>query len=274
MPLEHLFSPVRLGRMHVRNRLVMPPMSVNFGVDEQGLVTVRHRAYLAARARAGTGMIVAGGGAVHPDGLDLPKMPRAWDDLFIPALALLAAEFKAHGARIGRQLLHGGRQAFHDRRVAPSPLPSLAVVKGLPRELSRNEILELVGCHAEAARRAREAGFDFVEIHAAHGYLISELLSPNANRRSDDYGGCFEDRIRFLLEILAAPWAESKTPCWPTGSLPRAGPTSWPWAAPTSPTRSSPPKQRPRAGCKSSGRASDAAGAASKACWPSRRRCA
>lgn len=190
--------------MHVRNRLVMPPMSVNFGVDEQGLVTVRHRAYLAARARAGTGMIVVGGGAVHPDGLDLPKMPRAWDDLFIPALALLAAEVKAHGARIGLQLLHGGRQAFHDRRVAPSPLPSLAVVKGVPRELSRNEILELVGCHAEAARRARDAGFDFVEIHAAHGYLISEFLSPNANRRSDDYGGCFENRIRFLLEILAA----------------------------------------------------------------------
>ena len=204
MHLTHLFSPVRLGRMEVRNRLVMPPMSINFGVDAQGFVTERHWTYLAARARAGTGMIVVGGGAVHPDGLDLPKMPPVWDDRFIPGLRRLAAEVKQHGARIGLQLLHGGRQAFHGRRVAPSALPSLAVVKGVPRELASGEIKELVACYAEAARRAREAGFDFVEIHAAHGYLISEFLAPNANQRSDEYGGSFENRTRFLLEILAA----------------------------------------------------------------------
>ena len=204
MHLKHLFSPVRLGRMDVRNRLVMPPMSVNFGVDEQGFVTEQHWAYLAARAKAGTGMIVVGGGAVHPDGLDLPRMPPVWDDRFIPGLSRLAAEVQKHGARIGLQLLHGGRQAFHGRRVAPSPLPSLAVVKGVPRELTRDEIIELVVCHAEAARRARQAGFDFVEIHAAHGYLISEFLAPNANQRTDEYGGAFENRTRFLLEILAA----------------------------------------------------------------------
>lgn len=204
MQLIHLFSPVRLGRMDVRNRLVMPPMSVNFGVDEQGVVTDQHAVYLALRAKAGTGMIVMGGGTVHPDGLDLPRMPRVWDDCYIPGLSRLAAAVKRHGARIGLQLLHGGRQAFHDRRVAPSPLPSLAVVKGVPRELTRDEILELVVCHAEAARRARDAGFDFVEIHAAHGYLISEFLAPNANRRTDDYGGSFENRTRFLLQILGA----------------------------------------------------------------------
>jgi 2,4-dienoyl-CoA reductase-like NADH-dependent reductase (Old Yellow Enzyme family)/thioredoxin reductase len=204
MYLKHLFSPVRLGRMEVRNRLVMPPMSVNFGVDENGCVTERHWAYLAARAAAGTGMIVVGGGAVHPDGLDLPKMPRLWNDSFIPGFRRLTAAVKQHGARIGLQLLHGGRQAFHGRRVAPSPLPSLAVVRGVPRELTRNEIKELVICHAEAARRARSAGFDFVEIHAAHGYLISEFLAPNANLRTDDYGGSFENRTRFLREILAA----------------------------------------------------------------------
>jgi 2,4-dienoyl-CoA reductase-like NADH-dependent reductase (Old Yellow Enzyme family)/thioredoxin reductase len=204
MNLDHLFAPVRLGRMEVRNRLVMPPMSVNFGVDEQGFITERHWTYLALRAKAGTGMIVVGGGAVHPDGLDLPKMPPVWDDRFIPGLNRLAGEVKKHGAKIGLQLLHGGRQAFHGRRVAPSPLPALAVVKGVPRELTRDEIRELVVCHAEAARRSREAGFDFVEIHAAHGYLISEFLSPNANRRNDEYGGSFENRIRFLLEVLTA----------------------------------------------------------------------
>lgn len=204
MQLKHLFSPVRLGRMQVRNRLVMPPMSVNFGVDENGFVTDQHAVYLTLRAKAGTGMIVMGGGAVHPDGLDLPRMPRVWDDRYIPGLSRLTAAVKRYGARIGLQLLHGGRQAFHDRRVAPSPLPSLAVVKGVPRELAREEIQELVAGHAEAARRAREAGFDFVEIHAAHGYLISEFLAPNANRRSDEYGGSFENRTRFLLEILRA----------------------------------------------------------------------
>jgi 2,4-dienoyl-CoA reductase-like NADH-dependent reductase (Old Yellow Enzyme family) len=204
MQLKHLFSPIRLGQMDVRNRLVMPPMSVNFGVDEQGFVTDQHAVYLALRAKAGTGMIVMGGGTVHPDGLDLPRMPRVWDDCYVPGLSRLAAAVKRHGARIGLQLLHGGRQAFHDRRVAPSPLPSLAVVKGVPRELTRDEIQELVVCHGEAARRARDAGFDFVEIHAAHGYLISEFLAPNANRRTDDYGGSFENRTRFLLQILSA----------------------------------------------------------------------
>ncbi len=204
MRLKHLFSPVRLGPLEVRNRLVMPPMSVNFGVDERGFITERHIAYLAARARGGTGLIFVGGGAVHPDGLDLPRMPPVWDDRFIPALSRLADEIRRLGARIGLQLLHGGRQAYHDRRVAPSPLPALAVVKGVPRELGREEIRELVRCHAEAARRAKEAGFDCVEIHAAHGYLISEFLAPNANRRTDEYGGTFENRIRFLLEILRA----------------------------------------------------------------------
>jgi 2,4-dienoyl-CoA reductase-like NADH-dependent reductase (Old Yellow Enzyme family) len=202
--LKHLFAPVRLGKMDVRNRLVMPPMSINFGVDEEGFVDERLWVYLAARARAGTGMISVGGGAVHPDGIDLPRMPRVWDDAYIPALGRLAAEVKKHGARIGMQLLHGGRQAWHGRRVAPSPLPALAVVKGVPRELSVDEIRELVACHAEAARRVAEAGFDFVEIHAAHGYLISEFLAPNANRRTDAYGGPFENRTRFLLEIIAA----------------------------------------------------------------------
>ncbi len=202
--LKHLFAPVRLGAMEVRNRLVMPPMSINFGVDEQGFVTEQLWTYLAARARAGTGMISVGGGAVHPDGIDLPRMPRLWDDVYIPNLGRLTAAIKKHGARIGMQLLHGGRQAWHDRRVAPSPLPALAVVKGVPRELTLAEIEELVTCHAEAARRARDAGFDFVEVHGAHGYLISEFLAPNANHRTDEYGGSFANRTRFLLEILTA----------------------------------------------------------------------
>lgn len=201
-PLPHLFSPVRLGGMELANRLVMPPMSINFGVDSDGYVTSQHTAYLVARARHGTGMITVGGGAVHPSGLDLPRMPRVWDDRFIPPLAAMAREVRPYGTRLGMQLLHGGRQAFHAERVAPSPLPALGVVKGAPRELNEPEIWELVAAHGDAARRCQAAGFDFVEIHAAHGYLIAEFLAPLSNLRQDQWGGEFANRTRFLREVL------------------------------------------------------------------------
>ncbi len=200
--LKHLFSPITIGGMVVKNRLVMPPMSVNFGVDEEGFITEQHWEYLAARARGGTGMIVVGGGAVHPSGLDLPRMPPIWDDKFIGPLRIMTQIVRSAGARFGMQLLHGGRQAYHGQRVAPSAIPALAVIKGVPRELTREEIREMVSAHGDAALRCRRAGFDFVEIHAAHGYLISEFLAEHSNRRSDDYGGSFENRTRFLLEIL------------------------------------------------------------------------
>jgi 2,4-dienoyl-CoA reductase-like NADH-dependent reductase (Old Yellow Enzyme family)/thioredoxin reductase len=202
--LEHLFSPVKLGEMTLNNRLVLPPMSINFGVDEQGFVTRQHWEYLKARARHGPGMIVVGGGAVHKSGLDLPRMPRVWHDRFTGRLSRLVEELSAYESRLGMQLLHGGRQAYLAEKVAPSPLPSLGVVKEVPRELSRDEIQDLVLAHAQAAGRCKQAGFDFVEIHAAHGYLISEFLAPLSNLRQDDYGGDFTGRTRFLLEILSA----------------------------------------------------------------------
>jgi thioredoxin reductase len=99
--------------------------------------------------------------------------------------------------------MHGGRQSYHDRKVAPSAVPAPAVVKGVPKELNLEEIAELVGSFGDAARRCRDAGFDFVEVHGAHGYLINQFLSPNANHRQDRYGGSFDNRIRFFLELLA-----------------------------------------------------------------------
>ena len=101
------------------------------------------------------------------------------------------------------QLMHGGRQSYHDQKVAPSPIPALAVVKGVPKALTVAEIGELVAAFGDAARRCRDAGFDFVEVHAAHGYLINQFLAPNSNHRQDQYGGSFENRIRFFLELLA-----------------------------------------------------------------------
>ncbi len=201
--LKHLFSPVRIGPMTAKNRLLMSAMSVNFGVDENNFVTDQLTGYLETRARGGVGMILVGGAGVHPTGLELPNLPALWDDRCIPPMKKMVKAIKSYDVCFGVQLMHGGRQSYHEWKVAPSPIPALAVVKGMPRELTDADIYELVTSFGEAARRCREAGFDFVEIHGAHGYLINQFLSPNANHRQDRYGGSFENRTRFFLEVLA-----------------------------------------------------------------------
>jgi 2,4-dienoyl-CoA reductase-like NADH-dependent reductase (Old Yellow Enzyme family)/thioredoxin reductase len=188
--------------MEVKNRLVMPPMGINFGVDEEGNVTDQLTEYFAVRAQGGTGMLIVGGGAVHPTGLDLPKLPLLWDDKYIPALSAMTERIHESDVKFGMQLLHGGRQCYHGKGVAPSPLPAEGVVKGVPKELSRSEIKEIEASFGDSARRCQEAGFDFVEIHGAHGYLVTEFLASNSNQRQDEYGGSFENRVRFILEIL------------------------------------------------------------------------
>ncbi|OQY58979.1 MAG: NADH:flavin oxidoreductase [Desulfobacteraceae bacterium 4572_88] len=200
--LKHLFAPIRIGNMTAKNRLLMPAMSINFGVDEQGNVTEQLTEYFVARAKGGTGMMLVGGGAVHPTGLELPKLPTLWDDAQIPALRKMVEAVRPYGAKFGMQLMHGGRQSYHDNKVAPSPLPAEAVVKGIPRELSIPEIHEMASAFGDSARRCRDAGFDFIEVHGAHGYLINQFLSKNSNKRTDEYGGSFENRIRFLLELF------------------------------------------------------------------------
>jgi len=167
--LKYLFSPIKIGRVKVKNRLVMPPMGINFGVDEEGYVTEQLTAYFEARARGGTGMMIVGGAAVHPTGLDLPKLPRIWADEHIPAFRVMTDAIHQYDVKFGIQLLHGGRQSYHSKRVAPSPLPAQGVVKGIPRELTIPEIGEMVEAFGDSARRSEEAGFDFVEIHGAHG---------------------------------------------------------------------------------------------------------
>lgn len=200
--LKHLFAPIRIGAMTARNRLMMPAMSINFGVDDAGRVTDQLTEYFVARARGGAGLMLVGGGAVHPTGLELPRLPTLWDDGCIPGLRRMTDAVRPHGACFGMQLMHGGRQSYHDNKVAPSPLPAPAVVKGVPRELSLPEIDEMVAAFGDSARRCREGGFDFIEIHAAHGYLINQFLSPNANKRTDAYGGSFENRTRFMLALF------------------------------------------------------------------------
>ncbi len=146
--------------------------------------------------------MLVGGGAVHPTGLELPDLPALWEDDCIPALKRMVEAVRPYGAKFGIQLMHGGRQSYHDKKVAPSAVAALAVVKGVPKELTLEEINELTNAFGDSARRCRESGFDFIEIHGAHGYLINQFLAPNANLRNDQYGGSFENRARFLFELL------------------------------------------------------------------------
>ncbi|WDP90372.1 MAG: FAD-dependent oxidoreductase [Desulfobacter sp.] len=202
--LSELFSPIRVGNMDVKNRLLMSAMSINFGVDDQCHVTDQLIEYFVARARGGIGMMLVGGGSVHPGGQELPDLPQMYDDSCIPSLRGMVDRVKKYDVKFGVQLMHGGRQSYLPEKVAPSAIPAPAVVKGEVRALEKEEIKELVDCFAQSARRCREAGFDFIEIHGAHGYLINQFLAPNSNIRTDEYGGSFENRTRFLFEIMAA----------------------------------------------------------------------
>ncbi len=200
--LAHLFSPITIGTMTAKNRLLMPAMSINFGVDAQGFVTEQLTDYFVARARGGAGMLLVGGGAVHPTGVELPDLPKLWNDACIPSLERMVAAVRPFDTCFGVQLMHGGRQSYHDQKVAPSAIPAPAVVKGTPKALEPAEIDELVAAFGDAARRCREAGFDFIEIHGAHGYLVNQFMALNSNKRDDRYGGGFDNRIRFLMELL------------------------------------------------------------------------
>ena len=198
----HLFSPIKIGNMRVKNRLLMSAMSINFGVDEHCHVTDQLVEYFVERAKGGVGMMLVGGGGVHPGGQELPNLPQMYDDSCIPSLREMVHRVKSHGVKFGVQLMHGGRQSYLPEKVAPSAIPAPAVVKGKVRALEISEIHELAACFGDSARRCREAGFDFIEIHGAHGYLINQFLAPNSNVRTDAYGGSFENRTRFLFEVL------------------------------------------------------------------------
>ncbi|MBI9090240.1 MAG: FAD-dependent oxidoreductase [Desulfobacterium sp.] len=202
--LPDLFSPIRIGNMEVKNRLLMSAMSINFGVDDQCHVTDQLIEYFVARAKGGVGMMLVGGGSVHPGGQELPDLPQMYNDACIPSLKVMVERVKKYDICFGVQLMHGGRQSYLPEKVAPSAIPAPAVVKGEVRALEIDEIKELVDCFAQSARRCKEAGFDFIELHGAHGYLINQFMAPNCNIRTDEYGGNFENRTRFLFEIIEA----------------------------------------------------------------------
>ena len=206
MKYEKLLSPITVNGMTLRSRTVMPAMGTGFG-NADSTVSDRLVAYLARRARGGVGLIITEVCAVLPRGKGFGNEIGAWSDDFIPGLAKLADAVHRAGAKIALQLHHAGRETFEMAAggipEAPSAIPS-AVLNQPCEEMSLERIAAVTDAFARAAVRAKEACFDAVEIHGAHGYLLTQFLSPFSNQRTDAYGGSEENRMRFVLEVVAA----------------------------------------------------------------------
>ncbi len=205
--MKILFTPIELGSREIKNRLVMASTTSGLG-DHTGAATERNSAYLERRAQGGVGMIVTEALHVHPTSNLGYNQLAIHDDRFIAPLNRVAQRVQQHGARIIGQLIHVGRQ-WHSgysrlAQWAPSQSDSFPVWLEQAHEMDTDQIAELVNAFGEGARRVMEAGFDGVEIHAAHGFLIQQFASPLANKRTDHYGGSAENRLRFLCEIVDA----------------------------------------------------------------------
>jgi 2,4-dienoyl-CoA reductase-like NADH-dependent reductase (Old Yellow Enzyme family) len=201
-----LFEPIRLGRVEVRNRVVMTGHGT--GLAENFLPSERHVAYYRERARGGVGLIGMAFPQIHPTSQDVPGEPHAYDPAIVPGLRRIADAVHEHGARIVMQLGHGGRQGastFTERALwGPSNVPCPFNLE-MPKEMEPEDIDEIIAGHALGARHAKQGGMDGVEIHSGYGgYLLASFLSPFSNFREDEYGGSLENRVRIVLRTIAA----------------------------------------------------------------------
>lgn len=208
MPFERLFESVRIGTMELKNRIVMAPMGTNLAGDF-GSVTDRLIDYYVERAKGGVSLVIVENTPVEwPRGKAIPISLRIDNDKFVAGLNELVEAVHLAGAKICLQLQHAGAQGSMGystegaRVVAPSDVPCLATGGEIPRPLTIEEIDEIEEKFALGAKRCKAAGFDAVEIHGAHGYLLMQFMSPFYNRRGDSYGGTFENRMRFPVEIV------------------------------------------------------------------------
>lgn len=201
-----LFTPAEIGTMRLKNRIVMPAIHTAFG-SEDGLVTERLTKYYEERAKGGAGLIIVEFSCVDRRGRSSPFQLMIDNDKAIPGLKKLAKAIKLHGAKAAIQLQHGGVKATakitRTQPVGPYVFPGYSAGIGPPpRALTIEEINDLVLAFGEAARRAKEAGFDAIELQCAHSYLIDQFMSPRFNKRMDAYGGSIENRARFACEII------------------------------------------------------------------------
>ncbi|MGW3287925.1 NADH:flavin oxidoreductase/NADH oxidase [Streptomyces sp. NPDC001002] len=229
--MSSLFQPFTLRDVTIPNRVWMPPMCQYSAAPEgpeAGAPTDWHFAHYAARATGGTGLIIVEATAVSPEGRISPYDLGIWNDTQVEAFRRITRFLVSQGTVPGIQIAHSGRKASTERPwkggapvgpeahgwqpLGPSALP-FADGHPVPTELTVNQIHDIVGQFADAARRALAAGFEVAEIHGAHGYLINSFLSPHSNHRTDAYGGSYENRIRFALEVVDAVrevWPDDK----------------------------------------------------------------
>jgi 2,4-dienoyl-CoA reductase-like NADH-dependent reductase (Old Yellow Enzyme family) len=213
-----LFTPLKIGDVELKNRIGVSPMAQYSGLD--GFADDWHLVFLGGLAIGGAGLVLAEATAVLPEGRISPRDIGIWDDAHVPFLRRITRFVHGQASVAGIQLAHAGRKACvwpsweGSGRVpperggwtdiwAPSAVP-FADDHGVPLAMPESELRRVTEAFRTAAGRALEAGFHVVEIHAAHGYLLHEFLSPLSNRRSDRYGGSFENRARFPLEVVAA----------------------------------------------------------------------
>jgi len=224
LPMTHpLFSHFKLRSVEFANRIGVSPMCQYS--SEDGFANDWHLVHLGCRAQGGAGLVIVEASAVTPEGRITPSDLGIWKDAHIPMLERIVRFLHAQGTRAGIQLAHAGRKASTQspfagqglvlpadggwEPVAPSAVP-FAPDFAMPRALDQAGIQAVIEAFRQGARRAARAGFDLVEIHAAHGYLLHEFLSPLANHRTDEYGGSFENRTRLILQVVDAVRAE-----WP-----------------------------------------------------------
>ncbi len=215
--MPHLFEPLQLRELTIRNRVAVSPMCQYSAND--GFLNDWHFVHLASRAVGGAGLVFTEATAVAAEGRISPADLGIWDDVHAGAFERVTRFVKGEGAAFGIQLAHAGRKASThipwegQGAVAPEqggwePIAPSAVRFAdnypTPREMTRDDIAGIVDAFRRAASRARRIGFDVVEVHAAHGYLLHEFLSPLSNERTDEYGGSLENRMRFCLEVVAA----------------------------------------------------------------------
>lgn len=217
--MSALFTPFNLKDVTLRNRIAIPPMCQYSAVE--GMPNDWHQVHYASLARGGAGLVIVEATAVSPEGRITPACLGIWNDEQATELAKIARAIKAAGAVPGIQIAHAGRKASANKpwegddhiandapggwqTIAPSALPFGANLPKVPKEMTKADIQRVSADFAKAAQRARDAGFEWLELHFAHGYLAQSFFSVHSNQRSDEYGGSAENRGRFLLETLDA----------------------------------------------------------------------
>lgn len=236
-----LFSPLRLGKLTIPNRITVSPMCQYSCEERDGLATNWHLVHLGSRATGGSGLILAEATAISPDGRITPEDLGLWSNEHAEALRPTVEFIKSQGSVPGIQISHAGRKASKTRPweggvplqpddngwpvFAPSEVPW--PYNDEPpdmRVMTKTDIDRVVDQFRDAAEYALKAGFQVIELHAAHGYLLHQFLSPYTNRRDDEYGGSFENRIRFPMEVLKAV-----SEVWPADNplLVRISATDW-----------------------------------------------